>query len=335
MPDDHNPKPFTDAQRELFDAVTNLNRTKADDFAEADQWIDTKPPTEVEERQRYRQQLREEIAERRRRKDRSWLLDLPGEMIHRWRRWTPKDNAQQQEKAKVLAQWRRDRARSIRYAFECFAEKIREEQEHGPLRPCELIDLKASRFIRTSDPLVFDAMNPEQKALWARRLLRVVWILTDTADLTTTKLDWLREWKWGEHAVEFLVAQADGTCRPIPRLWSRTTILDRELYEWERLTRDALRALEEAEPGATALPETDAVREPLTPHAAKVYEMLLALPEHKAMTTKDILDRLGEKSIFIDESTFYNRIIKELEQYGLRNRPKVGYYIPLSDRPAR
>ncbi|MGH7176701.1 MAG: hypothetical protein ACREJC_04915, partial [Tepidisphaeraceae bacterium] len=190
MPDD--PKPFTPAQRELFHTVAKLNRAKADDFAEADQWIDTKPPTAVEERQRYRQQIMEEIAERRQRKDRTWLLDVPGEMLHRWRRWTPNDEAQRQEKARVLATWRRECARNIRYRFKNLSEKIREESEHGPLRPHELIDMAASRFIRTSEPIVFDAMNPQLKALWARRLLRVVWILTDTADLTTTKLDWLQ-----------------------------------------------------------------------------------------------------------------------------------------------
>ncbi|MGH7179422.1 MAG: hypothetical protein ACREJC_18745, partial [Tepidisphaeraceae bacterium] len=96
-------------------------------------------------------------------------------------------------------------------------------------------------------------------------LLRVVWILTDTADLTTTKLDWLQQWKWGEHAVEFLVARSDGTCRPIPRLWSRTTILDGELDEWAQLTRDALRALEEAEPGATVLSDAPTLAANLPP----------------------------------------------------------------------
>ena len=104
-----------------------------------------------------------------------------------------------------------------------------------------------------SEPLVFDAMNPKQKGLWARRLLRVVWILTDTADLTTTKLDWLREWRWGEHQLEFLDPLVGGEARPIPRLWSRTTILDTHMDEWEQLTRAALQALEEAEPGSTQI----------------------------------------------------------------------------------
>jgi hypothetical protein len=210
MPDD--PKPFTDAQRELFSLVWKLNRAKADDFAEADQWIDTKPPTAKDEMLRYRRQVVREARERRRRNDRSWMLDVSGEMIVRWRRWKPKDESQRQEKARVLARWRMDRARAIRYALKRLVETMREEEARGPLRPSELIDLKASRFIHTSEPLVFEAMNPQQKALWARRVLRVIWILTDTADLTTTALGWLRDWKWGEHYLEFWATGRTVTC---------------------------------------------------------------------------------------------------------------------------
>jgi hypothetical protein len=69
----------------------------------------------------------------------------------------------------------------FRHQRRTWAEHICEEAKHGLLRSDELIDLAASRLTSTAEPLVFDAMNPKQKALWARRVLRVVWILTDTA----------------------------------------------------------------------------------------------------------------------------------------------------------
>jgi hypothetical protein len=243
MPDDHNPKPFTDAQRELFEMVAKLNRAYPDDFAEADEWIDTEPLTAVEKMRQERERVRQEMHERRRRKDRSWLLSVPGQMAHDWRQWTPKDEHYRQEKARVLTGWRRDHARGIRCCFENLREQIREEAEHGPFRPYELIDFKARELSRAN--LDFDSMNPQRKARFARRVLRIVWILTDTADLAATKLKWLREWKWGEFESEFLVLPGDGPALPVPRLWSRTSILDRELDEWERLTRAAMRALEQ------------------------------------------------------------------------------------------
>jgi hypothetical protein len=142
--------------------------------------------------------------------------------------------------------------------------------------------MKASRFIHTSEPLVFDAMNPQQKALWARRVLRVVWVLTDTADLTTTKLEWLRDWKWGEHSLEFLSALADGPALPIPRLWSRTTILDRDLEEWERWAREAMRALRQVSqqelqpPYAVASDHTEGWADPL---AARLPQSAVNVPD--------------------------------------------------------
>jgi len=45
MPDDDTPKPFTDAQRELFQTVAKLNRAKPGLFVEADQWINKPPQT--------------------------------------------------------------------------------------------------------------------------------------------------------------------------------------------------------------------------------------------------------------------------------------------------
>jgi hypothetical protein len=254
MPDD--PKPFSDAQRELFDAVANLNRIKADTFCEADRWIDTKPPTAQAKYARFRDAHREVAAERRRRKDRSYGVELSrpekGHGIVTYRREWWKQMADSERQA-VLRDARNFQGGNLRNQRRQWAERMREEAAHG--QPHELIELAARRLTR-DEPLVFDAMNPHQKALWARRLLRVIWILTDTADLTATNLEWLCGWTWGEHPLEFLGDWPDGDVRAVPRLWSRVTILDAKLDEWEQLTKNALRALEEAEPGATVFAAT-------------------------------------------------------------------------------
>ena len=73
-------------------------------------------------------------------------------------------------------------------------------------------------------------------------------------------------------------------------------------------------------------------REPLSSNARKVYEILIVLPEHEALTGPQILDRLESLGLIIDQSTLTKNILPELRQYGLKNKPRVGYYIPLSCR---
>ncbi len=84
------------------------------------------------------------------------------------------------------------------------------------------------------------------------------------------------------------------------------------------------------------LTRTPPTREPLRAPAAKAYEMLLGLPEHRAMTTREILDALGSRhNIYIDESTWTKDVAPELVAYGMKNRRRVGYYIPIEERPKK
>src|SRR5262245_42418495 len=200
-------KRFTDAQRELFGAVAMLNRTKAETFREADRWIDTAPPNAQAEYVRFRDAELAEARQRRKRQDRSYRIELSrletgyGVVTYDRQAWQQMPDEQRQQ---ILRDARNFHGRNLRSERRRWAERIREGTEQGALQPHELIELAARRFTRSSEQLVFDAMNPEQKAFWARRLLRVVWTLTDTADLTTTEIDWLRAWQWGEDQLEFL-----------------------------------------------------------------------------------------------------------------------------------
>lgn len=67
--------------------------------------------------------------------------------------------------------------------------------------------------------------------------------------------------------------------------------------------------------------------EPLSKRARIVYERLLTLKRHEAMTFPEIQDYYeSETEKNLDEGTWKD-LRRELGPYGLQNRPKVGYYI--------
>ena len=69
-------------------------------------------------------------------------------------------------------------------------------------------------------------------------------------------------------------------------------------------------------------------REPLSGNAQMVYDILIALPPHKALPAPDILDEVGKKhDKFWDEKELYHRVFPQLRQWGLKNKPRVGYWI--------
>lgn len=70
----------------------------------------------------------------------------------------------------------------------------------------------------------------------------------------------------------------------------------------------------------------------LSPKASAVYELLLQLPEHRAMTGPQIVDALPMEAA-MDESTLRKSIVPALKPYGLEHIAKVGYRIKPSKRP--
>ena len=66
---------------------------------------------------------------------------------------------------------------------------------------------------------------------------------------------------------------------------------------------------------------------PLSEKAAAVLELLKTVPEHRGMIGPKILEALDKKNILIDQSTLTKNIIPELKPYGVKNRPRIGYYI--------
>lgn len=72
----------------------------------------------------------------------------------------------------------------------------------------------------------------------------------------------------------------------------------------------------------------------LSEHAAAVYDVLIALPVHRALTGPKILNALKRRSIYVEQSTLTSRIIPELKPYGIENAPRKGYRIRPDNRPS-
>jgi hypothetical protein len=68
---------------------------------------------------------------------------------------------------------------------------------------------------------------------------------------------------------------------------------------------------------------------PLSAKVAAVYELLKALPEHRGLTGREILEKLEKQNppIIFDQSTLTKNIIPELHPYGVRNKRGAGYFI--------
>jgi len=97
----------------------------------------------------------------------------------------------------------------------------------------------------------------------------------------------------------------------------------RDVYiELRRLVREAIKNP----------PSKDRI--PLGGNAGLLFEKLITLPEHKGMTGRQITDWLqNDHDTIIDESRVAKELVPALKPYGIKNTPRIGYYIPLSKRP--
>jgi len=108
-----------------------------------------------------------------------------------------------------------------------------------------------------------------------------------------------------------------------------------EIVEKERLRRIAAmndQSGDNAGSDATSATPADngqgEKREPLTEKAKLVYEKLKGLQKHEAMTGPAILNWFSaEHDLEIDSATLRSSYLKPLKAYGLKNKPKVGYYL--------
>ena len=67
--------------------------------------------------------------------------------------------------------------------------------------------------------------------------------------------------------------------------------------------------------------------EPLSNKARAVLNLLQELPPNQALTGPKILKELDDKKIIIDQSTLTKSIIPALKPHGVKNKPRIGYYI--------
>lgn len=123
------------------------------------------------------------------------------------------------------------------------------------------------------------------------------------------------------------IAVVDKNHEAVWRVWLAYEDLEgnRELYLGPKIRKSFQAALVEV---AADLKSKGKKRPlPVPPRAGLILEKLRSLPLHQAMTTPQLLDWLSRsKEIEIDEKTL-RVYLKELEPYGVRNRPKVGFYV--------
>lgn len=67
--------------------------------------------------------------------------------------------------------------------------------------------------------------------------------------------------------------------------------------------------------------------EPLSDKALAVLNLLQNLPPNNALIGRLIIDELSKKNIFLDQSALTKSIIPALKPHGVKNKPRVGYYI--------
>jgi len=107
------------------------------------------------------------------------------------------------------------------------------------------------------------------------------------------------------------------------QLWLEKKNLKIERLNWLHI----LELIEEASGGNAGDKKKLKKKQPLSEKASAVLELLKTLPEHRGMTGPKILETLDAKSIHIDQSTLTKNIIPELQSYGVKNKPRIGYYI--------
>jgi len=74
-------------------------------------------------------------------------------------------------------------------------------------------------------------------------------------------------------------------------------------------------------------------REPLSKNAQIVYNILIKLQPTEALIVSDILDQVSK--IYRkewDEKELYNRVFPQLKPWGLKNKPRVGYWIEKEEK---
>ena len=67
--------------------------------------------------------------------------------------------------------------------------------------------------------------------------------------------------------------------------------------------------------------------EPLSDKALAVLNLLQNLPPNQGLTGSKIIDKLSKQYIFLDQSTITKSIIPALKPHGVKNKPRIGYYI--------
>lgn len=98
---------------------------------------------------------------------------------------------------------------------------------------------------------------------------------------------------------------------------------------FQRACERSGQSLHELEARLLVAAETMAERKPLlTEHERQVLDIIAAQPEGNGISGRDIIAEVRHRhNRVLEQSTLSGRIIPRLKTYGVRNRPRVGYYV--------
>ena len=119
----------------------------------------------------------------------------------------------------------------------------------------------------------------------------------------------------------------------IPGLWKLHAEVHADvcLFVADSLRDEGSRARDAT--GAGRQPPFQDDHEPLPDKVPIAWRILMELPEHKALTAPQLLEALRECGIYFSSpETLRANLIPELKKLGVKNKRRIGYYIPQSAR---
>ena len=277
----------------LAEKVERDVRAYPDDYRATGQWLD-----EFCSLKQHGSRLKGKLLLKKKEFDESGIQKEATKFKRKARTTGTKKAKEAAEKVARLCQSRKNDITKLKKQINTFQAYIENPKGKSPLANFVLI-FEAWEYICSEEPQDI------------KKILLIFWLLTDRfVETTGPGLTRFEKWSYGDDR-----ACADPEEQAGTRHWT---------LDWLLSIFDQMIPTVEAAMRATA---RNKKTEPVSKNARLIYEKLIMLQEHEAMTRPQILDWLAdEKEIFLDEGTF-NKIRKELKPYNLENKPRIGYFI--------
>ncbi len=144
----------------------------------------------------------------------------------------------------------------------------------------------------------------------SKAILVVTWLMWDKSDLGLN-ITMFERWPWGEMA-EYMRQD-----RHYASIWW----LHKYGTRWGGVVERAFKVLDSTH-------ETEVEREPLSPTAKTLYDILQGIPKNQGLIGQELIAQYEQKTgKDLSSENFFRRYRKELIPWGLKNKPRIGYYL--------